>query len=305
MDRSSSSRFQRLTLVFLPLLFCSVGLLLTGCAANVRRSSDGHAPLAIPGASTKRIVMNVTGSDISTSSTDWEQFKGEWWAAMKAVTSEVGLSYSARDEAPIRHSESGTLVVVYIDDYRYLSPGARYGFGIMTGNAYIESKVSFRDLQTGEPYGERSYNTSSTAWEGVFSAMTEKQVRAVCEAIVGEIKSHVEPVQLDKGTSKFEISSAAPTSARTHAVFGVELITLAVTAFGVDGFTGAMVKKVAPHSVAADAGIQVGDILLRVGDAGVNEPSDVKTSVAAVTAGDVVPIKLMRKATLIWVDAQF
>jgi S1-C subfamily serine protease len=69
-----------------------------------------------------------------------------------------------------------------------------------------------------------------------------------------------------------------------------------------------MVKKVAPHSVAADAGIQVGDILLRVGDAGVNEPSDVKTSVAAVTAvtaGDVVPIKLMRKATLIWVDAQF
>jgi S1-C subfamily serine protease len=135
--------------------------------------------------------------------------------------------------------------------------------------------------------------------------MTEKQVRVICDAIVGEIKSHVEPVQLDKSSSKLDVGSAASTSARTHAVFGVDLTKLAVTPFGVDGFTGAMVKKVAPHSVAADAGIQVGDILLRVGDAGVNEPSDVKTSVAAVAAGDVVPIKLMREARLIWVDAQF
>ena len=48
----------------------------------------------------------------------------------------------------------------------------------MTGNAFIKSKVQFRDLVTGDVLGKRSYDTTSTAWQGVFSAMTEKQVQA-------------------------------------------------------------------------------------------------------------------------------
>lgn len=170
-------------------LLLAATALLGGCAANVRRAPGDTTRLAIPAASAGNIVMNVTGSQVAISSSDWEQLKGEWRAAMKKATAEAGLIYSPQEDAPHAPSQPGTLVVIYINDYRYLSRGARYGFGVMTGNAYIDSKVSFLDLQTGATLGERSYNTSSTAWQGIFSAMTEKQVQAICKDIVTQVRS--------------------------------------------------------------------------------------------------------------------
>jgi len=54
----------------------------------------------------------------------------------------------------------------------------------MTGKAYVDSKVRYIDLKGGEVWGEQPYNTKSTAWEGMFSAMTAKQVEAICKAMV-------------------------------------------------------------------------------------------------------------------------
>jgi hypothetical protein len=68
---------------------------------------------------------------------------------------------------------------VYVSDYRFLRPGTRYAAGILSGNAHIESKLSFSSFKTGEAYGSRAANASSSAWEGVFSAMTNKQVEAI------------------------------------------------------------------------------------------------------------------------------
>ena len=162
---------------------------LTGCAATVNKSATVDAPLLrVPAESSKQVVMNVTGSKVATASNDWEALKGEWRAAMKAATAEAGIKYSEQDGSARPVPEAGTLVVVQVDDYRYLSPGARYGFGVMTGNAYINSKVRFADLKSGATYGERSYNTSSSAWEGIFSAMTGKQIEAICKQIVAEIR---------------------------------------------------------------------------------------------------------------------
>jgi hypothetical protein len=77
--------------------------------------------------------------------------------------------------------------VVKVDDYRYLSTGARYGFGVFAGNAFINADAQFRDLQSGRTLGTRKYNTSSSAWQGIFSAMTSKQVEAICNQIVSDI----------------------------------------------------------------------------------------------------------------------
>jgi hypothetical protein len=35
-----------------------------------------------------------------------------------------------------------------------------------------------------------AYDTSSTAWQGVFSAMTDKQVQAICKQIVEQLAHH-------------------------------------------------------------------------------------------------------------------
>ena len=136
---------------------------------------------------TKAIVMNVTGSRVATESKDWEQFKGEWRAAMKSEATDIGASFTSQDGPAPPTGNPGTLLVVDIADYRYLSAGTRYGFGIMTGNAFVHAKVEFRDLRNGNVLGDRSYDTSSTAWQGVFSAMTEKQVQALCKQIMSEI----------------------------------------------------------------------------------------------------------------------
>ncbi len=82
------------------------------------------------------------------------------------------------------------LVVVNVIDYRYISIGARVMFGIMTGNAFINAQVGFRDLKTGETWATQTYDTKSSAWNGVFAAMTTKQVRAMCHEILGEVSAH-------------------------------------------------------------------------------------------------------------------
>jgi hypothetical protein len=45
-----------------------------------------------------------------------------------------------------------------------------------------------RDLKAGTLYGERDYNTSSSALHGVFAAMTPKQIYAISDETLAEIK---------------------------------------------------------------------------------------------------------------------
>ncbi|HUL19452.1 MAG TPA: hypothetical protein VLV29_09320, partial [Steroidobacteraceae bacterium] len=108
--------------------------------------------------------------------------------ACKEESAATGAAFSMQEGDAKPTGEPGTLVVVDVVDYHYVSTGARIAFGIMTGNAYINAKVTFRDLQTGDVRASKSYDTKSSAWEGVFSGMTTKQVRAMCHELVGEIE---------------------------------------------------------------------------------------------------------------------
>ena len=161
--------------------------LLTGCAATVKKGGEGRPSVRVPAESAQKIVLNISGPPRSTESRDWEAFKGEWNGAFRAQTAAAGIAFDIQAGKARPTGEAGTLLDVNVDDYRYLSPGARYGFGIMTGNAYIESKIRFLDLKTGASFGEQSYNTTSTAWQGVFSAMTEKQVEAIAAEVIREV----------------------------------------------------------------------------------------------------------------------
>ena len=82
----------------------------------------------------------------------------------------------------------GTKIVVTILDYRYVSTGMRYAFGIMTGNAYINAKIELFDLQSNKKLTEQTFNTSSSAFQGIFSAMTAKQVDAMGEEVLALVR---------------------------------------------------------------------------------------------------------------------
>jgi hypothetical protein len=168
----------------------SIVLLLAGCASTVNRS-DGGAPVPVgtkaPG---KNIVLNLTGSDLTKSAKDWADFKGIWNDQCSKEFHEAEAQFSMQDGGPQPTGLEGALIVVNVVDYRYVSVGARVMLGVMTGNAFINAQVGFRDLKTGETWDTKTYDTKSSAWNGVFAAMTTKQVRAMCHEILGEVSAH-------------------------------------------------------------------------------------------------------------------
>ena len=138
----------------------SLAVLLAGCAATVKKQ-DGGAPVPVgtkaPG---KHVVLNLTGSDVTMSAKDWTGFKGIWNDECSDEFHEAEAQFSMQDGAPQPTGSEGALVVVNVVDYRYVSIGARVMFGIMTGNAFINAQVGFRDLKTGDTWAsERSLTT--------------------------------------------------------------------------------------------------------------------------------------------------
>jgi hypothetical protein len=168
------------------LILASLAVMAAGCASTVQKS-DQSAPIPVGAGAGKSVVLNMTGSPASTTASDWSDFKGLWRDACTQEFAAAGAVFSMQDGEPKPTGNAGTLVVVDVVDYRYISTGARIMLGVMTGNAYINAQVTFRDLQSGDVRGNKTYDTKSSAWGGVFSGMTTKQVRAMCHELVGEV----------------------------------------------------------------------------------------------------------------------
>lgn len=163
--------------------------LLAGCAATVKRPSSEAGSVRLSPAAASKLVLNMSGPPASVNSTDWAGFKQEWRESFADEAKEANMAFVFQ-EGPARPTgEPGTLLSVYVEDYRFLRPGTRYAVGIMSGNAYIESKLTFIDLATGAVLGVQTANTSSSAWEGVFSAMTDRQVRAIAADVFKQVRS--------------------------------------------------------------------------------------------------------------------
>ena len=165
-----------------------LAIALSGCAATVQRQVGSDTTLALPGPATEKLVVVLQGSSAAANSADWASFVGEWRKSMSASTKGAGMTLDFQEGPTTPGPEPATLVVVRINDYRYVSAGARYGLGIMTGNAYIDADASFFELPSKKPVGTRKYNTTSSAWEGIFSAMTDKQVLGISREIVREVR---------------------------------------------------------------------------------------------------------------------
>ena len=146
-------------------------------------------PLNTPPASTKRLVLNMTGPATVTQSKDWPAFQEEWRATFADHAKEAGVAFDVQKGDARSIGEAGTLLQVYVNDYRMVGIGSRIFFGVMTGNAYIDAKADYTDLNDGKVFGERTYNTTSSAWGGVFAKMTPQQVDAIASRVFGELAS--------------------------------------------------------------------------------------------------------------------
>ncbi|RYG11814.1 MAG: hypothetical protein EON92_09720 [Burkholderiales bacterium] len=143
----------------------------------------------MPAASAKTLALNMSGPKAVTEAKDWAAFKEEWRATFAEHAKQQGIAFSMQDGAARPAGNAGTLLAVHVNDYRMVGIGARIFFGVMTGNAYIDAKAVYQDLQTGAPFGDQVYNTSSNAWHGVFAKMTPQQVDAIAADVMGQLKA--------------------------------------------------------------------------------------------------------------------
>ncbi|KLI99006.1 hypothetical protein WQ56_13640 [Luteimonas sp. FCS-9] len=169
------------------LCLLAAAALLSACAATVQRPAGVPVePVAIDG-DVRQIVLVVDGSDAARASEDWSEFRALWDEAMRHSASAAGLQGSVRDSRPAALDPPGVVVALRVDSYRYVSTGARYGLGVMTGNAHIKASAQFVQMPGGRVVATRSYDTTSSAWQGIFAPMTVKQVQAITDRIVAEV----------------------------------------------------------------------------------------------------------------------
>jgi hypothetical protein len=175
-----------------------LGIVLTGCATSGGQHESAPTaavpapiaaplpPLTTPPVSAKRLVLNMNGPATVTQSKDWSAFQEEWRATFADHAKEAGVAFDVQKGEARSTGEAGTLLQVYVNDYRMVGIGSRIFFGAMTGNAFIDAKASYTDLNDGKAFGERTYNTTSSAWGGVFAKVTPQQVDAIASKVFGE-----------------------------------------------------------------------------------------------------------------------
>lgn len=185
--------------------------LLSGCAVNLSKTG-GASQLAIPGESRSNLVVAFDGNSKVEANPQWGMIKTSWRNALLSEASSAGYSITERPTPVQPENTPGTIIQIDVSNFRYMTPGMRYGLGIMAGNAWVDADVTYRDLQTGETIGVRKYNTSSSAWEGVFSAMTEEQLQALAKEIVAEIKTANVAPSRSVATTRTQTEGSQPLS---------------------------------------------------------------------------------------------
>lgn len=168
-------------------LSCAIAIsLLSGCAASVK--SGGTETLSIQESAKQNLVVNFQGNSKVQQNEDWPRLKQEWNAALQNEATRAGYSLT-ETQASSPSGKDGVDIKINVTNFRYLTPGARYGAGVMVGNAWVNSSADYSDLKSGRLIGTRTYDTSSSAWEGVMSAMTKEQVEAIAQQIISDIKN--------------------------------------------------------------------------------------------------------------------
>lgn len=194
-----------MNLILLRIASLTLMSLLVGCAATVQKgdhptdapaASSAHATsvapmpnVAVPTSARQRMVINLSGSKTSTDSKDWSAFKREWQDIFNEQFGKAGirLEWQEGDLKPL--GERGTLLSVQVNDFRFVGVGARVMFGVFTGNAFINARLRFANLENGDSFGEQVYNTSSSAGHGVFAAVTPKQIYAIADEVIAEMRA--------------------------------------------------------------------------------------------------------------------
>jgi hypothetical protein len=174
---------------FLHLSTLAIAVALSGCAATVKQSSLGSSPTAsVSKASAAQargaVAIVLTASDELRQSSDWASLTNDWQELVPDAASELHTSANFIASESALTSNQTMLVRVKVNDFRYMSTAKRFLMGVLAGNAYLDLDVEYVQLPGMQVLSTKKINTSSSAWEGIFSAVTPKQVYAVSRLVL-------------------------------------------------------------------------------------------------------------------------
>jgi hypothetical protein len=101
-----------------------------------------------------------------------------------------------------------------------------------------------------------------------------------------------------------EPASTAPPEGRRLGVYLGELDPAVREFLALPDGVGLLVDSVQDGSLAADLGIQKGDVLLRIGDRRIGSSADVGDALGGIDAGQKVPVEVNRKGRAVELEAQ-
>lgn len=171
---------------------------LAACAATVERSEPPSAPASagssaraaaavVAPSSLSRVMVLLTPAPGIAQDENWTAFREEWQTSLANAAGQHGITTALLDREPASLAQGEVLARVRVNDYRYVSQARRIGLGVMSGNARMDLSVDY--LGAGkQSLGNRQFQTSSRAMQGIFSAMTPRQVAAVVEEMMAELK---------------------------------------------------------------------------------------------------------------------
>lgn len=149
------------------------------------------APVAIPATAARSLVVAMTGAKQVVEAKDWGDFKREWRDTFADHAKAANIDFRfVEGELPAKAPDAdGTVLRVNVADYRMVGIGARIMFGIMTGNAFIDAKLSYTNQRDGALLGEQQFNTTSSALSGVFAKVTPQQVDSIATEVFANLKA--------------------------------------------------------------------------------------------------------------------
>lgn len=163
---------------------------LAGCATKVTQTAID------PSLATSGKVARVTGgtvvavmsaSDDVKARSDWADFIEQWQKSLTSAAEDQAVPFIFANDESSMPASAAVLVRIHVNDFKYVSQVKRYMLGVMAGNATMDVDAKYIALPANKPLGAKNFNTSSSGWEGVFSAMTPKQVETVSNMIVKEV----------------------------------------------------------------------------------------------------------------------
>lgn len=164
-----------------------VSTLVAGCAATVTRDAPATGTTLVSPAAANTVVLEIAGAGNVGASEDWSAFLEEWQTSMSAAATSKGMNFTLAKPGAAAPAGPAVLVKMKVNDYRYVTQAKRYAIGVLAGNAFMDLAVEFIELPQSKTVGTRKFKTSSSAWQGIFSAMTPKQVEVVSSEIINDL----------------------------------------------------------------------------------------------------------------------